>query len=251
MAVTPTYPGVYIEEVPSGVHPITGVATSITAFVGYAARGPANDPTMVQSFSEFIRVFGGLSAKSTMSYAVQQFFLNGGHDALIVRAVHLSGGTVSSKGTVTVGGGGSKNLVLTAANEGAWSADLRVRIDHDTKDKDAVTPTLYNLSVKDVGTGVVEVIRNLPLDPSAAALIEQQSSLVLATTTPSARPEQAHRHQPRRGSVRPGGRVEVRCDGPRGRGRPDGAVLRLVALDPGPHCCDETVGSKGSWPAGT
>ena len=39
MAVTPTYPGVYIEELPSAVHPITGVATSIGAFVGYTARG--------------------------------------------------------------------------------------------------------------------------------------------------------------------------------------------------------------------
>ena len=91
MAVTPTFPGVYIEEVPSGVHPITGVATSITAFVGYADRGPVNDPTTVQSFAEFTRVFGGLSAQSTMSYAVQQFFLNGGSEALIVRVAHLTG----------------------------------------------------------------------------------------------------------------------------------------------------------------
>jgi Bacteriophage tail sheath protein len=190
VAVTPTFPGVYVEEVPSGVHPITGVATSITAFVGYAARGPVNDPTTIQSFAEFIRVFGGLSDKSTMSYAVNQFFVNGGSQALILRAAHLgSGGTKATKGTVTVGGGGSKNLVLTAANEGQWSADLRVRIDHETKDKDEVTPTLYNLSVKDVGTGVVEVMRNLPLDPSAKALIEQQSALVRATTTPTARPD--------------------------------------------------------------
>ena len=79
--------------------------------------------------------------------------------------------------------------MLTAANEGSWSADLRVRIDYDTKDKDETTPKLYNLSVKDVGTGVVEIVRNLPLDPSAAALIEQQSALVRATTTPTARPD--------------------------------------------------------------
>ena len=190
MAVTPTFPGVYIEEVPSGVHPITGVATSITAFVGYADRGPVNDPTTVQSFPEFIRVFGGLSAKSTMSYAVQQFFLNGGSEALIVRVAHLSGaGTKATKGTVTVGGGGAKNLVLTAANEGSWSGNLRVRLDQDTKDKDDATPKLFNLSVKDLSTGVVEVMRNLPPDPTAAALIEQQSSLVRATTTPTARPD--------------------------------------------------------------
>ena len=67
MATAPTYPGVYVEEIPSGVHPITGVATSITAFVGFAERGPVNDPTLVLSFSEFNRVFGGLSAQSTMS----------------------------------------------------------------------------------------------------------------------------------------------------------------------------------------
>ncbi|HEU0303884.1 MAG TPA: phage tail sheath C-terminal domain-containing protein [Gaiellaceae bacterium] len=190
MPVTPTYPGVYIEEVPSGVHPITGVATSITAFVGFAQRGPVNEPTMVQSFPEFIRVFGGLVEDSTMSYAVQQFFLNGGHDALIVRCARLAGGgTLATRGSVTVGGGGTKNLTLRAANEGSWSADLRVRIDHDTKDKDEATPELYNVSIKDVGTGFVEVIRNLPLDGTAAALIEQQSVQVRATTTPTARPD--------------------------------------------------------------
>ena len=206
MPVTPTYPGVYIEEVSSGVHPITGVATSITAFVGFAQRGPVNEPTMVQSFPEFIRVFGGLVEFSTMSYAVQQFFLNGGRDALIVRCARLSGGgTLATKGTVTVGGGGAQNLTLRAANEGSWSGDLRVRIDHDTKDKDEPTPTLYNVSIKDAGTGFVEVIRNLPLDASAAAIIEQQSVQVRATNTPSARPEQARRrHASRRGPVRPG-----------------------------------------------
>jgi len=39
MPITPTYPGVYIEEIPSGVRTIIGVATSITAFVGAAHAG--------------------------------------------------------------------------------------------------------------------------------------------------------------------------------------------------------------------
>ena len=77
-----TYPGVYIEEVPSGVRTITGVATSITAFVGRALRGPVNTPTRVQSFAEYSRVFGGLWAASTMGYAANQFFQHGGSDAL-------------------------------------------------------------------------------------------------------------------------------------------------------------------------
>jgi phage tail sheath protein FI len=190
MPTAPTYPGVYIEEIPSGVRTITGVATSITAFVGYATRGPVNEPRLVQSFTEFTRVFGGLSALSTMSYAVQQFFQNGGRDALILRVAHLAGaGTKASKGSVDVGGTGNKKLTLQAANEGAWSGKLLVRIDHETSDKNAGTPKLFNLSIRDTATGVAETLRNLPPESSLAALIEQQSSLVRATTLPTARPD--------------------------------------------------------------
>src|SRR5215831_4879946 len=85
MPVTPTYPGVYIEEVPSGVRTIPGVATSITAFIGLAPRGPVNEPTTINSFGDYERQFGGLSVDSTMSYAVRDFYLNGGRQAIIVR----------------------------------------------------------------------------------------------------------------------------------------------------------------------
>ncbi|MGA9365353.1 MAG: phage tail sheath family protein, partial [Bacteroidota bacterium] len=85
MPITPTYPGVYIEEIPSGVRTITGVATSITAFVGRTLRGPVNEPTTVNNFGEFERLFGGLSPDHTVAYAVQDFFGNGGAQAIIVR----------------------------------------------------------------------------------------------------------------------------------------------------------------------
>ena len=190
MPPTLTYPGVYVEEIPSGVHPITGVATSITAFVGFAARGPVNEPTLVLSFSDFNRIFGGLWSKSTMSQAVQQFFLNGGSTALIVRVAHLTGGgTAARKGSVTVGGAGTKALSLEAASEGEWADGLVVRVDHDTQDQTAGS-TQFNLSIKDTGTGVVEVLRNLTPTPALAALIEQQSTLVRAKgTLPTARPD--------------------------------------------------------------
>src|SRR2546422_4478343 len=97
MATAPTYPGVYIEEVPSGVRTITGVPTSITAFVGFARRGPVNDPTRVQSFAEFDRVFGGLADENTVSYAVPQFFLNGGGHARSPRAVHTGDAAEANK----------------------------------------------------------------------------------------------------------------------------------------------------------
>ena len=73
-----TSPGVYIEELPSAVRTITGVPTSITAFVGRAWRGPVDEPITIDSFSDFERTFGGLWRSSTLSYAVQHFFLNGG-----------------------------------------------------------------------------------------------------------------------------------------------------------------------------
>src|SRR5262249_2224652 len=84
MPVTPTYPGVYIEEVPSGVHPITDVATSIAAFIDFFPMGPLDTAVQVLSQEDFDRSFGGLNRDSEASYAIQQFFLNGGTEAFVV-----------------------------------------------------------------------------------------------------------------------------------------------------------------------
>ncbi len=82
-----TYPGVYIEELSSGVHTITGVATSIAAFVGWADQGPTDQATLIESWSDFQTQFGGLDSRSYLGYAVNQFFANGGQQAYIVRLV--------------------------------------------------------------------------------------------------------------------------------------------------------------------
>lgn len=74
MPVQPTYPGVYIEELPSGVRTITGVATSITGLIGKALRGPTDQPVTITSFADFERIFGGLHRDMMMSYAVRDFF---------------------------------------------------------------------------------------------------------------------------------------------------------------------------------
>jgi phage tail sheath protein FI len=170
--ITPTYPGVYIEEVSSGVHPITGVATSITAFVGFAPRGPVNTPIQVQSFTEYTSVFGGLAADSTMGYAVMQYFQNGGQQALIVRAVQLTGGGAAKTGKLNIGSGAGQ-LKLEAADPGIWSQNLLVRIDHDG------SPGTFNMSIKDTGTGTVEVLRNLVPDPNLQLVVASQSRLVV------------------------------------------------------------------------
>ena len=86
------YPGVYVEEVSSVDRLITGVATSITAFIGRTLRGPVNEPETVSSTGDFERKFGGLWVESAMSYAVHDFYRNGGSRAVIVRLSNSDGG---------------------------------------------------------------------------------------------------------------------------------------------------------------
>ncbi|MFC9490711.1 hypothetical protein ACFTZM_32180, partial [Streptomyces hydrogenans] len=87
MPVNVTYPGVYIDEVKSSVRTITGVPTSVAAFVGHAPRGPVDRPVHLTGWADYEVNFGGLQANCPMSYAVYQFYLNGGSEAEIVRVV--------------------------------------------------------------------------------------------------------------------------------------------------------------------
>lgn len=80
-----TPPGVFVEEVSSGMRPIAGVTTSTTAFVGEASRGPLGRAVGMSSFADYEHEFGGLDPDSDISYAVYQFFLNGGRAAYAVR----------------------------------------------------------------------------------------------------------------------------------------------------------------------
>ena len=175
MPATLTYPGVYIEELPSSVRTISGVGTSITAFVGRARKGPANRATMIHGFADYNGIFGGLSADSALSYAVQQYFLNGGSDALIVR-VH-KGATAATITLPTATG----NIVLEAASPGTWGRDLTAIVDYDTS-----TPgdtNLYNLTIVEKN-GAAEVFRNLSAAAGALRRVERvlkdESKLVRA-----------------------------------------------------------------------
>jgi len=85
MADGPTYPGVYVDELPPGPGEIVGVDTSTAAFVDRFARGPIDTAVLVTSMADLEREFGGLDGTSEASYAVHQFFLNGGSHAWVVR----------------------------------------------------------------------------------------------------------------------------------------------------------------------
>jgi phage tail sheath protein FI len=122
---TYTYPGVYIEEISSGVHTITGVATSIAAFVGWAPMGTTDEAWLVQSWSDFESQFGGLDSRSLLGYAVNQFFGNGGQQAYIVRLVATDAKVGAND--VTANGGGNA-FHVEAVDAGGWSATYGIRI---------------------------------------------------------------------------------------------------------------------------
>jgi phage tail sheath protein FI len=114
--VAVSYPGVYIEEVQSAVRTVTGVATSITAFVGRALRGPTNEPLLLTSIADFQREYGGLWTQSPMSYAVHQFHQNGGALAVIVRLVH------TPESDMAVAATSAKLIVIPGTNPWTFEA---------------------------------------------------------------------------------------------------------------------------------
>lgn len=191
MPTTPTYPGVYIEEIPSGVRTIMGVATSITAFIGRALRGPVDEPKTINSFGDFERIFGGLWVESKLGYAVRDFYLNGGAQAVIVHLYHPTEGE-NSIATLDAGG-----LVLAAAYQGAWGNHLRARVDDDVSEDVAESYTddgyeidvadLFNLTVCDTKTGSIEQFRNVTVKESprkADLVLTNESQLMRVDTLP-------------------------------------------------------------------
>lgn len=163
MPVTPTYPGVYLEEIPSGVSSITAVTTSVAAFVGYIPRGPLETPVTLTSFADFERTFGGLSANSVLSYAVQHFFLNGGSVAIVVR---LAIGSAAA--TVKINAGRNTALTVTAKDTGSWGDTLRVAVDNNTQVAGA-----FNLRVFDLAGTVSETYQSLSMMPGDPSFVEQ------------------------------------------------------------------------------
>jgi len=165
-----TYPGVYIEEIPSGVRTITGVATSIAAFVGYTRRGIPNKAVEITSFADFERQYGGFDRNSPVSYAVRQFFINGGTRALIVR---VASGFATTAWTLDDDSPGTV-LDIAAASPGAWANDLRITVDRvNARNPDAE----FNLIVSQLqsdGTTLlpIETHRNLSIDSNSAQFIE-------------------------------------------------------------------------------
>jgi uncharacterized protein len=186
MPTTLSYPGVYIEEIPSGVHTITGVATSVAAFAGWAPFGPVDRAGLVLGYADFARKYGGLDSRSPLGHAVNQFFANGGQRAYVVRLTDDE----AASATVTLDG----KLVVTASNPGQWADDLAIVTKKSSFDATRFRLTVANWKLDPAGQAV-EAFDNLSMDPAdpryVVSVLASQSSYVTVivqgtSTTPPA-----------------------------------------------------------------
>lgn len=179
MAVQVSYPGVYIEEVPSGVHTITGVSTSIAAFFGRTARGPLNKAERILSPSDFTRTFGGPHPASDLAQSVQQFFANGGTDCYVIRLAHnaqKADVTLINLNTTPVA-----VLTATAKTDGVWGNALQLEVDYNTRNPDETfnLRVIYEEEGRVIASESHTALSMDPLSPRYAPdFVSQNSSLI-------------------------------------------------------------------------
>ena len=183
--MTASAPGVFIKEA-EPTPQIPGVATSITAFVGRAWRGPVDLPVLLASYADYERQFGGLWQESPLSYAVQQFFGNGGAHAIVVRVATRAGATAAKAATITLATGET----FRAANPGSWGMNLAISISHPAAQPD---PQVFDLTIIDAtatkrdafgrgGSDQTEQFHDVSVDPASdryvTKVLEQGSRLL-------------------------------------------------------------------------
>jgi hypothetical protein len=182
MPTAVTYPGVYIEEVPSGVRTITGVATSIALFIGWAPRGDINRAVRLSSFADYEREYGGLDRRSFLGFAVKQFFDNGGGDAYVIRLI----GAGNADASVDV----MTELTVSASSPGEWANIYGIR----TTQRPAPDNARFKLEVLDRSNNdvVIESFENLSMnatDPRFPPnVINGRSRFIQVTATNAANP---------------------------------------------------------------
>src|SRR5215218_1429415 len=182
MPATLRHPGVYIEEIASGVRTITGVATSIGLFIGWAPRGATTRAVRLSSFADYEREYGGLDRRSLLGFSVKHFFDNGGGDAYVVRLIAAGAATASVPITA--------NLLVSARSPGAWANVYRIR----TTRRPAPDADRFRIDVLDSGAGnaVVESFENLSMsdaDPRFPPnVVNGRSQYIEVTATSAASP---------------------------------------------------------------
>ena len=183
MPVQVSYPGVYIQEISSGVRTISGVSTSVALFIGMTTRGRLGIPVRILNFTEYKQTFGDDRSISEMSDQVQQFFQNGGQRAFVMRIADSTAAPASidlenEAGTVVVN--------VEAKEAGDDGSLIRMEVDYDTPNPE----DSFNLRVFRVFNNVIgepeietdETLSNLSMDRNNGRFVEtmvnQQSNLI-------------------------------------------------------------------------
>lgn len=170
--VTPTYPGVYVEEVSSGVRPITIASTSTAAFLGEAEKGSLTEVVKIYNFTQFQDLYGGF-LNSYLAHSVYQFFNNGGSQCYIVR---VAGANVETADIVLTDRDVATplpSITVSAVSPGLWGNRLDLVITDGTRNPG----NEFNLYIHVAGDPVpVESYPNLSLVPTAPNFVESITS---------------------------------------------------------------------------
>ncbi len=213
----PTYlsPGVYMEEVSAGPKPIEAVGTATAAFVGFTEEGPVNTPTLVTSWPQYNRTFGGFIEGAYLPNAMFNYFLNGGGNAYVVR---LGANGSSANGSATEekheqfasvslpGGQGKPALTVRSVQPAEKAGDLSIQVSDASEGgedtfklevlKDGkVAETFDNVGVKrganNVATAVKQQSKLITIEevkPGSALAVPEKGKATLAAQEPAAVP---------------------------------------------------------------
>jgi hypothetical protein len=185
MPVQTSYPGVYVQEISSGVHPITGVSTSIAVFIGRAKKGPLNFPIQCLNLTDFNKIFSSDFAGGDLARSVKLFFLNGGTKCYVTRIANgakASSITLQNEAKVDV-------LTFTAKSPGTIGDTIRLNVTYNgLQPESTFNIEIFRWETNNSGQPVKvesEIWQNLsmnPQDPKYTPLyINQNSSLVSVT----------------------------------------------------------------------
>src|SRR2546423_3948478 len=179
MPATLSYPGVYIEEIPSGVRTITGVSTSVAAFLGRASKGPLDKAVRLLSLSDFERNFGEPESRSELASAVRLFFQNGGSECYVGRLVKK--GTAATSSITLKNEAGTPVLKFSAKEPGVTGNELALQIKYNASNPEGA----FDLTVSRIASGIVRATEshpNLSMDKAharyAPMFVTQHSMLV-------------------------------------------------------------------------
>jgi hypothetical protein len=121
-------PGVYVQEVPvAQTIQLSDNGSAVGAFVGPAAMGSTALPVLVRSWRNFVDTFGDVNDAYPMTWAVYNFFANGGNQAYIKRVV---GSNAAQASVVLTDRSQSAlaTLLVKANNAGAWGNNFAVQV---------------------------------------------------------------------------------------------------------------------------